>query len=116
MDENALPKLADFRKKAIKDLDDLRQRYIDMVKAEEEAKAEQSKIQKFERAVRLLPGLLKVEENLLSSAQKEERRLQLEENLQPLFAVLSKVLGSRFDENRQKILAELEAKLELYGD
>jgi len=107
------PDLRKFRKDAISDLEELRKNYLEMVKspqAENKLKSE-----RLERAVRLLPGLLKVEEALRSSAEEEERGRRLEESLEPLFAVLGRVLGSEFNRRRREIIAALEAELKSNG-
>jgi hypothetical protein len=105
---------ANFRRKAIADLEDLKKRYLEIVHSngEEENKL---KADRLERAVRLLPGLLKTEENLLSSVEESERRKRLEASLEPLFAVFRKVLGVEFDRKREDILAALEAELKRNG-
>ncbi len=115
MNQTQLLDPATFRRKAIDDLEKLKNRYLDMVHSDDGGETDQSNIQRFERAMRLLPGLLKTEENLLSSAEDAEQRRRLEESLEPLFTVLRKVLGSEFDSKREEILAALEAKLKNNG-
>ncbi|MBD3286125.1 hypothetical protein GF359_06400 [candidate division WOR-3 bacterium] len=101
---------ADFRRKAIADLEDLKNRYLTMVRSngKEENKLKGDRL---ERAVRLLPGLLKTEENFLSSTEEANRREKLEAELEPLFAVLEKVIGPEFEQKRDEIIAALEAEL-----
>lgn len=108
MNETAIKDLKGFREKAIEELEELKKNYLAMVKSETD-------IQKLERAVRLLPGLLKTEENLRSSVEETERREQLEKELEPLFRVLRQELGPEFDRKREKILAALEAELKRDG-
>ncbi|MCK4333603.1 hypothetical protein KAX06_02315 [candidate division WOR-3 bacterium] len=108
MNQTAVKDLKEFRKEAIEDLDALKKSYLKMVKSEED-------IQNLERAVRLLPGLLKTEENLLTSVEQDERRKRLEDSLEPLFAVLRKVLGAEFDRKREDIIKALEDELKRNG-
>ena len=108
MNQTAVKDLKEFRKEAIEDLDALKKSYLKMVKSEED-------IQNLERAVRLLPGLLKTEENLLTSVEQDERRKRLEDSLEPLFVVLSRVLGAEFDRKREDIIKALEAELKRNG-
>lgn len=101
-----------FRRKAINDLEKLKRRYLRMVHL---APKDDPELGKLEKAVRLLPGLLKTEENLLSSELKEAQRKSLEENLEPLFTILRRILGRDFDRKREDILAALEAELKRNG-
>lgn len=103
-----------FRRKAIADLEDLKERYLELVRSGNQ-KVDQERIQNLERAARLLPGLLKTEETLLTSVEETEARRRLEESLEPLFAVLSRVLGAEFVSKREEILAALEAELKCNG-
>lgn len=114
MNQTQLLDPATFRRKAIDDLEKLKNRYLDMVHSDDGGETDQSNIQKFERAMRLLPGLLKTEEGLLSSAEDAEQRRRLEESLEPLFAVLSREL-KEFDTKREDILAALEDELKNNG-
>lgn len=108
MNQTEVKDLKKFRKEAIEDLDDLKKSYLTMVKSETD-------IQNLERAVRLLPGLLKTEESLRSSVEETERRERLEKELEPLFRVLRQELGVEFDRKREDIIAALEAELKRNG-
>jgi hypothetical protein len=108
VDQTEVKDLKKFRREAIEDLNDLKKSYLAMVKSEQD-------IQALERAVRLLPGLLKTEESLRSSVEETEKREQLEKELEPLFGVLGKVLGAEFDRKREEIIAALEAELKAHG-
>jgi len=114
MNETAVLNSAKFRRKAIKDLEKLKDRYLKMVNAADE-ETDKSRINRFEKAVRLLPGLLKTEENFLISLSETERRERLERELEPLFRVLRKVLGAEFDRKREDIIKALEAELKRNG-
>jgi len=114
MSAATVPELKDFRKEAIANLEELKSSYMNLIKSGDDAD-EKPRIDRLERAVRLLPGLLKTEEGLLSSVEDTERRRQLEESLEPLFTVLRRVLGSEFDTKREDILAALEAELKNNG-
>lgn len=112
MAKRATNDLGCFRRKAIRDLDKLKKRYLRIVNYTSQDDPELGKL---EKAMRLLPGILKTEESLLSSEMLQERRERLEEDLEPLFAVLRKVLGKDFDLKRNQILAALEDELKLDG-
>jgi hypothetical protein len=112
MRKRSINDLACFRRKAISDLDKLKCRYLRMVHL---GFVESPELGKLEKAVRLLPGLLKTEEGLLSSVEESERRKRLETSLEPLFRVLGKVLGAEFDRKREEIIAALEAELKSDG-
>jgi len=105
MADETIPELADFRNEAIHDLQELKKKYVAMISAS----ADESII--LERAARLLPGIIKAEENLLTSVEESERRRKLEEGLEPLFVILQNVLGNKFLEKRDEIIAALEAEL-----
>lgn len=105
--------LKGFRSQAIDQLEKLKNEYLNLVRSRDEKAAD--RIKNLERAVRLLPGLLKTEEDLRSSVALEEGKEKLEESLEPLFAVLRRVLGSEFDRKRPQILAALEAELNSHG-
>lgn len=116
MNQTEVKDLRGFREKAIDDLEDLKNRYLNLIRSNgSEAESDQSKIKSLERAVRLLPGLLKTEESLRSSVEEQKKREQLERDLEPLFAVLRQVLGAEFDRRREDILAALEAELKSNG-
>ncbi|MBN2378690.1 hypothetical protein JXM67_02675 [candidate division WOR-3 bacterium] len=85
--ENKIPDLARFRDEAILALEELKKRYLEMVKST----GDETTI--LERAARLLPGLIKTEENLLTSIEESKRHGDLDTWLEPLFSVLRKVLG-----------------------
>lgn len=112
MAKRATNDLGCFRRKAIKDLDKLKNRYLRMVNLPSQKDPELGKL---EKAMRILPGVLKTEESLLFSETKEEQRKKLEEDIEPLFAVLRRVLGGDFDSKREQILAALEDELKLNG-
>lgn len=112
MKKRATNDLGCFRRKAISDLEKLKCRYLRMVHL---APKDDPELGKLEKAVRLLPGLLKTEESLLSSELKEAQRKSLEENLEPLFTILRRVLGADFDRKREDILAALEDELKRNG-
>lgn len=114
MNETLLLDPTAFRRKAIKDLEELKKRYLEMIKSSGEDE-DKLKGDRLERAVRLLPGLLKTEENLLTSVEESQRRKRLEESLEPLFAVLHRVLGAVFESKREEIIAALEAELKSNG-
>lgn len=108
MNQTMVKDLKGFREKAIEELEELKKSYLEIVRSEKD-------IQNLERAVRLLPGLLKTEESLRSSVEEQKKREQLERGLEPLFAVLSRVLGRDFDRRREDILTALEAELKSNG-
>jgi hypothetical protein len=108
MNETTVIDLKGFREKAIEELEEIKKSYLAMVKSKTD-------IQNLERAVRLLPGLLKTEESLRSSVEETERRERLEKELEPLFRVLRQELGVEFDRKREDILAALEAELKSNG-
>jgi hypothetical protein len=111
MTDQEIPSLEEFRSTAIKDLNKLKNKYIEMIDLSEQ----KEKAQNLERAVRLIPGLLKTEEGFLISLSESQRREQLEELLDPLFNILQRVLGDEFERKKEPILAALEAELSKNG-
>lgn len=105
---------AKFRRKAIKDLEKLKKRYLKMIHAADE-EIDKTRIDRLEKAVRLLPGLLKTEENFLISLSESERRERLNQELEPLFKILHKILGPVFERNREEIIAALDEELSSDG-
>ena len=103
-----------FRRKAIRDLEKLKRRYLKVVESKRLAE-EKPGVEHLEKAVRLLPGLLRTEERFLTSVEEAERREQLERKLEPLFTVLREVFGSEFDRKREEILEALETELKKNG-
>lgn len=108
MSKRSINDLGCFRRKAIRDLDKLKRRYLRMVHL---GLVDDSELRRLEKAARLLPGLVKTQESLLSSEEKAARRKRLEEELEPLFGVLHRVLGVEFDRKREEIITALEAEL-----
>ena len=112
MHKIAIPDLKEFRKDAIADLEELRSSYKDSMDNSEEGN---DRIKRLERAIRLIPALLKTEENFLISLSESERRKRLERELEPLFRVLRQELGVEFDRKREDIIKALEAELKRNG-
>jgi len=113
MNETAVPDLKEFREDAIADLEELRSSYMDSMDGFEDESDD--RIKRLERAIRLIPALLKTEENFLISLSETERRERLERELEPLFRVLRQVLGAEFDRKREDIIKALEAELKRNG-
>jgi len=111
MGKDKIPDLREFRGKAIKELENLKSSYLQKLESTEE----DTELARFEKAIRLLPGLIKTEEYLLESVEETERRVRLERTLEPLFSALRRVLGADFDKKREEILEALENELKLNG-
>lgn len=100
--------IVSFRRKAIAQLEEARNQYLETVKKA----AGDADVAALEKVARLLPGLLKTEEKFIEEAVKSERRQNLEIFLAPLFRVLRGVFGQEFDAKREEILTALEAELD----
>ncbi len=108
MEEEKPFDIADFRRKAVAQLEQVKNQYLDAVKT---ATGDDEAV-KLEKAARILPGLLKTQEKFISQAALSERRQNLELFLEPLFRVLRGVFGQEFDSKREEILTALEAELD----
>jgi hypothetical protein len=93
MNKTAVAEVNEFRGKAIKELEKLKNRYLKLVENLTDGE-EGDGIERLERAVRLLPSFLKTEANLISSYEENTWRRSLSCDLEPLFAVLRRVLGN----------------------